>query len=88
MEALQQVISSQGQPATPEDAAKLARSGLLFFDNTVPMPTENSLPFVQASCSSLLRLHHVNNDVHNAFGFGGAENVLETISCLPPHVLS
>jgi hypothetical protein len=54
MEALQQIISSQGQPATADGAAKLARSGLLSFDNRVPMPTEKSPPFVQALMSTLM----------------------------------
>jgi hypothetical protein len=53
MEALQQVLPS-GQPVTLEDVAKGIRSGLRYFDNSVPVPTNDSPPFLRSLLSPLM----------------------------------
>jgi hypothetical protein len=47
-------VSSQGKSVTLEDTAKLRRAGMRYFDSSLPMPTENSPPFVQTLMSSLM----------------------------------
>jgi hypothetical protein len=52
MEALQQVLPSD-QPTTLEDVAKGTRSGLRYFDDSVPTLSENSPAFLRSLLSPL-----------------------------------